>query len=145
MDFARFAPCLVKTTASYLAKLKDNYEKNVKAFNDLGGVLPGRLFPAGEQRYHQHVLYGTPVEFRYDDVVMDWKTSAVIGLQLSVDFTIQDVEITVFLSTLDSADCIKEKIWRAIHHKKMMAERFVNDASELCDELLADIPKEEEI
>jgi hypothetical protein len=27
----------------------------------------------------------------------------------------------------------------------MMAERFVNDASELCDELLADIPKEEEI
>ena len=142
MDTARFAKCLVKTTASHLARLKENYEKNVNAFNDLGGILPDWLFP-GNTRYHQHMLYGTPVEFRYDDVVLDWKSQTVIGLQLLVSFSIQDVEIFFFISTLDSPDCIKEKIWRAIRHKKMMAERFVDDASKLCDEFLADIPEED--
>ena len=144
MDNARFAKCLVKTTTSYLAKLKEIYEKNAKAFNDLGGILPERLLPDGE-RYHRHVLYGTTVEFRYDDVVMDWMTQTVIGLQLLVSFNIQDVDISFTLSTNDSADCIKERIWKVIQHKKMMAQRFIDDASELCDEFLVDTPKDSNI
>lgn len=142
MDTALFATSLVKTTTSYLAKLKEIYEKNTKAFNDLSGVLPERMFP-DNTRYHMHVLYGTPVEFRYDDVAMDWKSQTIIGLQLMVTFSIQDVEISFFLSTLDSFDDINEKIWRAIRHKKVMAQRFIDDADVLCNENLTELPEED--
>lgn len=142
MDTTHFASSLIKTTAFYLDRLKEVYDKNAKAFNDLGGILPDRLFP-DNTRYHQHVLYNTPVEFRYDDVVMDWISQEVTGLQLLVSFSIQDVEISFSISTHDSPDCIKERIWRAIRYKKIMAQRFVDDAAELCDEFLADLPEED--
>ena len=122
---SNFAKCLVKTSAAFIKRTKSFYEQ-YKENIDQNDTLSEVIFFSNDNYKHFN-LYGNDVRFCIDEVVHD-ENNAVNGIGVSVNFTVDDVNFNLYLTTNDTVETIKNKLMRVISYEMQKAQIFINNA-----------------
>ena len=115
----------MKTSAAFIKRAKSFYEQH-KENIDQNDTLSEVIFFSNDNYKHFN-LYGNDVCFCIDEVVHD-ENNAVNGIGVSVNFTVDDVNFNLYLTTNDTVETIKNKLMRVISYEMQKAQIFINNA-----------------
>lgn len=118
MDVKNFIPCLIKTATNYAEKARKHFEKM--------DFLTESLCPNGEH-YYIHCLYGTSVEFRYDDFFINALEEKPSGITILVSFEMHGFQHNIHISSLDDSEKVKEKIYHYFYVRAMNVNRYLDE------------------
>ena len=131
MDVERFIPCLIKTVSHYAEKARAHFEANKSIFEKMN-YLPERLCPDG-RRYNIHGLYGTSVEFRYDDFFIHTLAEKPSAISITVSFEMHGFQHDFRVSSLDDTERVKEKINHHFYVRAMNVNRYLEEIESIRD------------
>ena len=137
MDVEKFIPCLIKTASHYAEKARSHFETNKGIFEKMTS-LPESLCPDG-RRYNIHGLYGTSVEFRYDDFFINALAEKPSGISIMVSFELQGFQHDFRISSLDDTERVKDKIHHYFYVRAMNVNRYLEEVEKIRDFLKSDI------
>jgi hypothetical protein len=129
MDVENFIPCLIKTATRYAEKARKHFEDNKSVFEKMD-FLPENFCPDGEH-YHIHGLYGTSVEFRYDDFFINALEEKPSGISILVSFEMHGFHHNIHISSLDDAEKVKEKIYHHFYVKAINVNRYLEELEKI--------------
>lgn len=141
MDTARFIPCLVKTVNNFISRGKTQFELRKPFFKSLDELswspyfkLSNEVIP-GQKKHSTCGLYGTTVEFIWDDESLHYIEGEAAGFFLEVNFEVYDFPVRICFTTEDSPTMVARRIHIALRCYINDLHRTAIDLKEMLNEL----------
>jgi hypothetical protein len=129
MDVERFISCLIKTANQYAEKAQNYFEIN-KSDVEKMDFLPENLCPYGK-RCHIHNFYSIAIKFYYNDFFINALSKKPSGFSIMMSFEIYGFQHDIYISSLDNAEKVKEKISHYFYIRAMNINRYLEELEKI--------------